>query len=68
MTHDPVCQVEVDEDDAASLGMASEVSGQTFYFCSSKCKRQFDANPEDYINPQAWNESESTATDDYLDE
>jgi Cu+-exporting ATPase len=29
----------------ASAAAQSEYEGQTFYFCSADCKRQFDADP-----------------------
>ena len=45
MTKDPVCGMQVDERQAAGQ---SEYQGQTFYFCSSRCKEQFDQKPEGY--------------------
>lgn len=44
---DPVCKMEVNP---ASAAAQSEYQGQTFYFCSSECQRQFDADPERYID------------------
>jgi Cu+-exporting ATPase len=44
---DPVCGMEVNP---ASAAAQSEYGGQSFYFCSEECKRQFDANPERYID------------------
>jgi YHS domain-containing protein len=45
MARDPVCGMQVDEDRAAGT---SEYQGQTYYFCSTSCKQQFDQNPERY--------------------
>jgi P-type Cu+ transporter len=44
---DPVCGMEVNP---ASAAAQSEYGGQAFYFCSEECKRQFDANPERFID------------------
>jgi 3-hydroxybutyryl-CoA dehydratase len=44
---DPVCMMEVNP---ASAEAQSEYEGQTFYFCSMECKREFDADPERYID------------------
>ncbi len=46
---DVVCGMDVDEDKAAAAGRASELSGRQFYFCSDRCKQQFDANPARYL-------------------
>ena len=46
MSIDPVCGMEVDEKSAAGQ---SEYKGQTYYFCSPGCKRDFDKDPEKYI-------------------
>lgn len=44
--HDVVCGMDIDPADAAGT---SEYQGQTFYFCSPGCKRQFDRDPERYV-------------------
>jgi Cu+-exporting ATPase len=44
---DPVCKMEVNP---ASAAAQSEWGGQTFYFCSTECKRKFDAEPERYLD------------------
>jgi Cu+-exporting ATPase len=44
---DPVCKMEVNP---ASAEGQSEYEGQTFYFCSLRCKQAFDANPERYLD------------------
>lgn len=40
---DPVCNMEIDPDDAAGR---SDYEGKTYYFCSTHCKKQFDFDPE----------------------
>ena len=49
MALDPVCGMEVDEQQAAAK---SEYQGKTYYFCSPSCKRQFDKDPERYLGQQ----------------
>ena len=44
---DPVCGMQIEKSDAAGQ---SDYEGRTFYFCSSACKEQFDANPTRFIN------------------
>ena len=48
---DPVCGMEVQT--AAAGGNRSSYRGTTYYFCSEKCKRQFDRNPARYLPPPA---------------
>jgi Cu+-exporting ATPase len=45
MAKDPVCGMELDEQQAAGT---SEYKGETYYFCSAGCKQRFDHNPEAY--------------------
>ena len=47
---DPVCGMDVDTATAAGR---SENQGQTYYFCSSKCKEKFDLKPEQYAGKSA---------------
>lgn len=42
---DVVCGMTIDSDTAAGQ---SQFEGRTFYFCSTQCKRQFDADPSRY--------------------
>jgi YHS domain-containing protein len=46
MAKDPVCGMDIDPAQAAGQ---SEYKGQTYYFCSPGCKKQFDKDPERYI-------------------
>lgn len=43
---DPVCGMKVKKKEAAAT---SEYEGQTYYFCAPGCKKEFDQNPEQYI-------------------
>lgn len=52
---DPVCEIDVDEQEAASKGLVSEFRGQKYYFESPGCKQSFDAEPERYAGKQ-WSE------------
>lgn len=47
---DPVCGMTIDSDTAAGK---STMGGETFYFCSKDCLRQFEANPGAYRKPAA---------------
>lgn len=46
MAKDVVCGMEVHEKTAAGK---SEYKGQTYYFCSTGCKKAFDKEPEKYV-------------------
>lgn len=46
MAKDPVCGMYVDEKTAP---YKSSYKDQTFYFCASGCKNEFDKNPEKYL-------------------
>jgi Cu+-exporting ATPase len=47
---DPVCGMDVE---AATAAGRTEHKGQWYYFCGSKCKEKFDANPEQYLGKSA---------------
>ena len=51
---DVVCGMTVDLE---SSEYKSEHRGQTYYFCSTGCKRSFDQNPEKYVNAQPSSQS-----------
>ncbi len=44
---DPVCGMTVEENEAADK---AEHEGTTYYFCSSDCREEFEANPGDYAS------------------
>ncbi len=43
---DPVCGMDVDEDDPAAT---TEYQNETYYFCAPGCKNKFEQNPEEYL-------------------
>jgi P-type Cu+ transporter len=47
---DPVCGMDVDPATAAG---ASTYRGKTYYFCSTGCKRRFDADPQSFDDTPA---------------
>ena len=49
MAKDPVCGMDVDPKTAAGK---SEYQGQTYYFCSTGCKKAFDKEPQKYVKAQ----------------
>ena len=46
MAKDPVCGMEVDENQAAAK---VEHMGKTYYFCSLGCKTAFEKDPHKYV-------------------
>ena len=48
---DPVCGMQVESTQAPAQ---SQYEGQSYYFCSEECKRQFDADPKQYVDKLAW--------------
>jgi Cu+-exporting ATPase len=44
---DPVCGMDITAESAAGK---SEYKGQTYYFCSTGCKKSFDKEPEKYLS------------------
>ncbi|MDP8975250.1 MAG: YHS domain-containing protein [Actinomycetota bacterium] len=44
---DPVCGMTVDDSDAPEK---LDHEGTTYYFCSSDCRQEFEANPADYAS------------------
>jgi YHS domain-containing protein len=47
MARDPVCDMEVDENDAVATTF---YQGDRYYFCSEDCKQRFEADPERYVS------------------
>ena len=47
---DPVCSMDIDTATAAGQ---TEYKGQTYYFCGSKCKENFDLKPDQYLGQPA---------------
>jgi len=53
MVIDPVCGMSVDEKSPDILQFSSQYGGQTFNFCSQKCKDAFEQTPETYARRSA---------------
>ena len=47
---DPVCGMDIDPVTAAGK---SEYKGQTYYFCSPGCKKDFDKDPQKFVSQDA---------------
>ena len=47
MATDPVCTMQVDEEDAE---FTAKYEGKTYYFCSESCKKEFENDPEEYVS------------------
>ncbi|MGX9857567.1 heavy metal translocating P-type ATPase (plasmid) [Limimaricola variabilis] len=45
---DPVCGMSIDVETAKHV---SEHEGETFYFCSAKCREKFETRPEIFLDP-----------------
>jgi YHS domain-containing protein len=43
---DPVCGMEIESDKTA---VQSTFEGQTYFFCSTTCAREFDHNPREIL-------------------
>ena len=52
-TTDPVCGMQIETSGAAGQ---SEFEGRTYYFCSSSCKEQFDADPARFTQSESENQ------------
>jgi len=52
MATDPVCGMQVKEDEARSKGLTSEYEGKTYYFCAPGCMREFEQNPDQFVSQQ----------------
>lgn len=45
MLIDPVCGMEIPQGT-----IISTLNGQTYHFCSERCKQLFDADPQEFIS------------------
>ena len=50
MTTDPVCGMKVDERKAEAH---TEFAGKKYFFCSDGCKREFEADPDEFVETAA---------------
>lgn len=48
LVKDPVCGMSVDPNSAK--GGSAKFNNQEYFFCSTKCKTKFEANPSQYLN------------------
>jgi YHS domain-containing protein len=46
MAKDPVCNMEVNENEAAATSIYKD---KAYYFCAAGCKTDFDKEPEKYV-------------------
>jgi YHS domain-containing protein len=58
-TVDPVCGMELDP---GQIEAQSQYQGKAYSFCSTECKRLFDADPEKYVGASASQAQESPPT------
>ena len=49
MAIDPVCDMEVDEEEAAAI---YEYKGKTYYFCAVGCRDKFAQNPARFVKKE----------------
>ena len=63
MVRDPVCDMDVEIDDAESQGLATEYDGKVFHFCSTGCKRLFDDDPMAYAGMERQSDAEDRSED-----
>jgi YHS domain-containing protein len=54
MPIDPVCGVQLDEDEAVT----AKYHGQTYYFCCDDCKEEFAEAPEEWVGDEVANVDE----------
>jgi len=50
---DPVCRMFVDEDKAAAAGRTVKYQDKTYFFCTEKCKSDFEKDPKQYAEQGA---------------
>jgi YHS domain-containing protein len=50
MATDPVCGTEIDEKKAE---FQTQFAGRKYYFCSDECRKEFEEQPEDFVETAA---------------
>ena len=50
MVTDPVCGMKVDEKRSE---FATQFAGTKYFFCSENCKREFEADPDEFVETAA---------------
>ena len=59
MAIDPVCNMEVDEEEAIGH---TEYDGKDYFFCSKACEQKFEQDPGQYVKDEETDEeSEESA-------
>jgi YHS domain-containing protein len=51
MATDPVCGMQVNREIAVAQALTSDLDGETYYFCGTGCKLDFDENPARILDP-----------------
>ena len=50
MTKDPVCGMKVDENRSE---FHTQFAGKKYFFCSDECRKEFEAEPDAYVETVA---------------
>ena len=50
MTRDPVCGMKVDDNRAE---FQTQFAGKKYFFCSDECRKEFEAEPDAYVETAA---------------
>ena len=50
MTKDPVCGIKVDDSRAE---FQTQFAGKKYFFCSDECRKEFEAEPDAYVEAEA---------------
>lgn len=56
LVRDPICGMWIEPEYAADVDF---YKGKIFYFCAPVCKKEFEANPEKFINSPLGNENDN---------
>lgn len=46
---DPVCGMSIESEKAAAR---ADFAGRTYYFCSERCRKQFQSKPQQYVRAE----------------
>lgn len=49
MMTDPVCGMKVDENSKSQ----TQFAGKKYFFCSDQCRKEFEADPDEYVETTA---------------
>jgi Cu+-exporting ATPase len=50
MTNDPVCGMRIEQSRAE---FQTQFGGQKYFFCSDECRKEFEAEPDAYVEATA---------------